>query len=1321
MAGQCFNAIFEVAQMSFCEKTEFLHGIYDSYEDIDTISRKKLREISKQLDLKIDEIDRWLEKEKERRSQIASENPRKHPSRRQLPLSPNTTTTYGCNNTGNMDMAHYSLPLPNSLAPLDGMLSLTATSKHPTAPLKAKRGRPPNIRSSAHSDATPNTKRRKLGDSMDELSYLCPDCTVGTVSRCYTDSGWSDHVKRKHFPRQIWECQQLDSATRTTRCSRIFKRLEGFDKHLKQKHGYLGNDEIARLKVASKLTVVNHFHETCGFLDCTHEPFRNRNDSIEHIKSHFKKLAQQVTPPEDMGVSQWKDKCCRSHELTRGVHYHVNQANDGVEQNQDPEDDDDEEDDGAGNDDSSNQPPDNTGSHPDGESPPEDNDMFNDDDDFDPLYSKYTGGFGQYSAAQERNSPSGVDAQHSTYVTYGLEQFVLPFTCLRILGVGGHGMVHEVTDGRSPETFARKSVMRKGKNLAASSRLFHLKNELSILKELSHPYLVKMIGAYADSEYAHIIMSPVANQNLADRLSQSIRPDQLVRWMGPLASATSYLHARNIQHLDIKPQNILLKGDHILLADFGTAKYFTGFAIDLDDDLVVTPTYCAPETMLHHCQEYASDLFSLGCVFSEMLTRSFGMSIERFESFRAKHGNTAFYLTIPAVKEWITLLPRSCQSSGCQWSLRDRILQMLDEEPSARPKASDLQFDFSDISPCPVHGELWANIPSSAHGEVQAVGSMSHTSPSAMRPLCAAPTNAPQEVEHREICNSSPPISVPVLSLTSCLAQQYLDTGPSSIGGSEPPKSGNALVQFLPNANGAAKRFSARFAASSLAEMPEDNIRPYPPRKCTICNQNFGDTQNFIDHVDECLSKTGAEKEQAEDFSQSLQLAKRDRNLPRLVRQNNSVVQSFEGTEAVVLPPPEVISSERSEGDPFTASRILKSLEFHGMNQRYDEIPKAHEQTFEWIFKHNNTEGKPPWDSFPEWLKNGSGMFWVSGKAGSGKSTLMKFITDNRKTSADLRCWSKQSPITVASFFFWSAGTSIQRSMVGLLRSLLQTILQQYSPAIPALFLDRWKACKAHGGDYGSWSKTELIHALNVFVTDNTQRFCFFIDGLDESDEDPETLLNYIVSLSAKANVKICLTSRPWVVFEDALQGRPSLRLQDLTSRDITLYVRGHVDKNIEFAHIRRQQPSDAERLILEITERARGVFLWVFIVVRDLLNGLQNGDSIRDLQRRLHLLPSELEDLYDYGVMGNDFDSETGRLFLSDCDYNNWQRKPETVLPPLTNLDSTMSRGSHGDWGIHRAIITQMYSEEPKTLKEIVEFMEKEHKFKASLVYIPH
>jgi hypothetical protein len=68
---------------------------------------------------------------------------------------------------------------------------------------------------------------------------------------------------------------------------------------------------------------------------------------------------------------------------------------------------------------------------------------------------------------------------------------------------------------------------------------------------------------------------------------------------------------------------------------------------------------------------------------------------------------------------------------------------------------------------------------------------------------------------------------------------------------------------------------------------------------------------------------------------------------------------------------------------------FLERLYFPEISDRENRIVAAHENTFQWIFKDPGLGGTP-WPSFVDWLENGSGFYWITGKAGSGKSTLMK-------------------------------------------------------------------------------------------------------------------------------------------------------------------------------------------------------------------------------------------------------------------------------------------------------------------------------------------
>jgi serine/threonine protein kinase len=325
------------------------------------------------------------------------------------------------------------------------------------------------------------------------------------------------------------------------------------------------------------------------------------------------------------------------------------------------------------------------------------------------FYGSHGSGYQEYSKGcpPDNSDRFASKAKPQEYSTFGLEGLDFPFTSVRNLGCGGHGLVDEVVSASSKETFARKSVVRRHTELSTSSRMIHLKNELSILRQLSHPNLVKLVGAYTDEEHSHIIMTPVADQNLADfmRTPDQNRPHFFMEWISNLNSALAYLHEKEVKHLDIKPQNILVKGVRVLLADFGTAKSFFNEHTKHSQEMAVTPMFCAPETAKYGRQDYSADIFSLGCVFSEMITRHLGLSLRDFENFRSEDGNRAFHLTLTETRVWIQQLKKAALAprvSNCPEQLCSNIYSMLEEEPSCRPRAQDLYILFSGLNN-PIH------------------------------------------------------------------------------------------------------------------------------------------------------------------------------------------------------------------------------------------------------------------------------------------------------------------------------------------------------------------------------------------------------------------------------------------------------------------------------------------------------------------------------------------------------------------------------------------------------------------------------------------
>jgi hypothetical protein len=328
---------------------------------------------------------------------------------------------------------------------------------------------------------------------------------------------------------------------------------------------------------------------------------------------------------------------------------------------------------------------------------------------------------------------------------------------------------------------------------------------------------------------------------------------------------------------------------------------------------------------------------------------------------------------------------------------------------------------------------------------------------------------------------------------------------------------------------------------------------------------------------------------------------------------------------------------------------LLHVLHFPTMTHREQEIAEAHQRTFSWIFYEQEggsriypSHGRRPWSNFVKWLREDGGLYWINGKAGSGKSTLMRFIVQSRETQLHLRHWAAESDLHISSFYFWNAGTGLQHSRKGLLRSLLFDILRERPELTRSMFGIEWREIENTYNTFNvleprKWEipikRLEQCFTKLISLTSSQFRLCLFIDGLDESPEPPEELLDLIETVSRYPFVKVCLSSRPWLVFEEAFEAVPSLRLQDLTLQDIELYVHENLRLNRKMKSLEESNPSGAASLVRNIVTKANGVFLWVRIVTKSLLDGLRNRDEILDLQRRLDVLPPDLDALYSHMI----------------------------------------------------------------------------------------
>ncbi|KAK3936350.1 hypothetical protein QBC46DRAFT_419441 [Diplogelasinospora grovesii] len=288
--------------------------------------------------------------------------------------------------------------------------------------------------------------------------------------------------------------------------------------------------------------------------------------------------------------------------------------------------------------------------------------------------------------------------------------------------------------------------------------------------------------------------------------------------------------------------------------------------------------------------------------------------------------------------------------------------------------------------------------------------------------------------------------------------------------------------------------------------------------------------------------------------------------------------------------------------------RLLQSLRFPAMNERRNHILESYEETrgFETL-----------WDDFGDWLKSDSDIYWISGKPGSGKSTLVKFLIGNPETMARLRIW-KPKPV-ILSHFFWKPGTNMQKNIKGLLSSVLHQALLKEKPAVDSI-LTRYRDL-TDKESHTDWSVRELKSLCLVVLRNYPSAVCLFIDGLDEICEEDGVpdLIGIVNDMKALEGVKVCVASRPEPRLQTRLGNYQNLRLQDFTRDDMRLYASEKLQPswtpNCGSLEMR-------EHILEELVRRAEGVFLWLHLAVRSIIEGLENGDDGDELEQPLpHLL----------------------------------------------------------------------------------------------------
>jgi len=168
-----------------------------------------------------------------------------------------------------------------------------------------------------------------------------------------------------------------------------------------------------------------------------------------------------------------------------------------------------------------------------------------------------------------------------------------------------------------------------------------------------------------------------------------------------------------------------------------------------------------------------------------------------------------------------------------------------------------------------------------------------------------------------------------------------------------------------------------------------------------------------------------------------------------------------------VLPLATTTLSESNEGD--TTRDPAAQLDFSSVNDKVlDELFRANNSELKEQLARRTTSKE-----FLSFLRNENGVFFICGKAGSGKSTIMKFIGDNNRVREELEIWAGKTKLVLVRVFFWNSGDKLQMSKEGFYRSILFKVLRECPDLCQHTFVDPW----GHGQ---AW---RLLKALSPLKT----------------------------------------------------------------------------------------------------------------------------------------------------------------------------------------------------------------------------------------------